>query len=52
MFAGGMIPMWGIVSTLLSLLLFALRIIGFINAITGKVSKLPGVGDVADSLNL
>lgn len=52
LFAGGLIPMWGIISWLLSLLLFALRLIGFINAITGKVSKLPIVGDIADSLNL
>ncbi len=51
-FAGSLIPMWGIISTLLSLLLFALRIIGFINAITGKTGKLPVVGDLADSINL
>jgi len=50
--AGDIIPMWGFISFVLFLLLFALKIIGFVNAITGKVAKLPVVGDIADSLGL
>ncbi|NPA79617.1 MAG: hypothetical protein GXO29_01010 [Thermotogae bacterium] len=51
-FAGGMIPMWGMISSLLFLLLLALRIVGFINALTGKAAKLPVVGDMAESLGV
>lgn len=51
-FAGGLIPMWGLISWVLGLLLFVLRVIGFINALMGKVEKLPVVGDIAEGLNL
>ncbi len=52
LFAGGIIPMWGLISLILRLLLFVLRVMGFVYAITGKTERLPVVADIAESLNL
>ncbi|MEO0139757.1 MAG: hypothetical protein ABIL27_02660 [candidate division WOR-3 bacterium] len=47
-----LIPMWGFISWLLRLGLFALRVIGFIYAITGNVKEVPIVGSIAESINI
>jgi uncharacterized membrane protein len=47
----GMVPIIGLLATLLDLLLFILMIIGIVNAVGGKMKQLPVIGNWASSFN-